>query len=627
MPVGRSASTVEAVLNMESAPPPGSQAARREMPLGLLLLLTAVAALVVAVAGPLAGLLLILGVLAVFAAAFMPGVVLGVYLLIGIYKGGIQPYSPVDASVVLAGLNILQVIPVVLDRRPRHVSQAGIILWLTLGLLTLGGILYAQDQGLAIGHVALFWGLAVLPILPAAIRVGSSPRYVRQLLWSFFGMGLPMVVLGLAQFSSSERLVLLGANTLEVARAALLVPLVGISFVLRQRRALATAATIVLIPAAVLVAIASGSRGPLFIAIALGVYASIRYFSRPRQVNWRITGWIAALAFASLVVVSQVGLELPGQSTQRFSLFADFLERGLSGDLNTALGDTSSGIRVQLFGLAVSLFEERPLLGVGPAGFEALSPRYLSPIEAEAYPHNAFLQFAAEYGLVGLAIFGALLVLAATRPLPPSSSLTAVRVLLVFWFLNAMVSGDIFGDRTAWGLLMLLLLIDEKRIAQVEEPAAAAPWGLPARLGPGRFARTWARQADKFDAVAGESLQSELKLEAAARATEPVSLPPTPATTPTSAPASEPRTPDTASATAPAPATAGCASAWATPPRLAAEQSVVPGGVPPEESLPPPRRRQPGDTAPDFLLRTPTSVTPVADDFFDDLIRRVEGDR
>jgi hypothetical protein len=38
-------------------------------------------------------------------------------------------------------------------------------------------------------------------------------------------------------------------------------------------------------------------------------------------------------------------------------------------------------------------------------------------------------------------------------------------------------------------------------------------------------------------------------------------------------------------------------------------------------------RRQAGDTAPDFLLRTPSSVTPVADDFFDGLIRQVESDR
>jgi O-antigen ligase len=444
------------------------------VPLALFLVVTLIAAVSVAVAGPLASLLLILMLLAVFAAAFatafMPGVVLGLYFFIGIYKGGIQPYLPIDVSVVLAVLNILQIIPVVLDHQPRHISRAGITLWLTLGLLTLGGILYAPDQRLGVAHVALFWGLVVVPILPAAVRVGSSPRYVKQLLWSVFAMGLPMVVLGIAQVSASERLVLLGANTIDVARAALLVPLVGISFVIRQRFPLATAATVVLIPASLVVALASGSRGPLLFAILLGVVALIRYLSRPRQVNWRLTGLVTTLALGSLVIVSLAGPVLPILSTQRFSLFADFIDRGLSGDLNTSTGDTSAGERVQLFGLAVSLFERQPLLGVGPAGFEVLSPRYLSPIEADVYPHNAFLQFAAEYGLVGLALFVALLGLAVTRSIPPSISLTTVRLIFAFLFLNAMVSGDVFTDREMWGFLMLLLLIDEQRMARAEEP-------------------------------------------------------------------------------------------------------------------------------------------------------------
>jgi hypothetical protein len=38
-------------------------------------------------------------------------------------------------------------------------------------------------------------------------------------------------------------------------------------------------------------------------------------------------------------------------------------------------------------------------------------------------------------------------------------------------------------------------------------------------------------------------------------------------------------------------------------------------------------RRKAGETAPDHLLRSPTRGTPVVDDFFDGLIRRVEGDR
>ncbi len=68
-------------------------------------------------------------------------------------------------------------------------------------------------------------------------------------------------------------------------------------------------------------------------------------------------------------------------------------------------------------------------------------------------------------------------------------------------------------------------------------------------------------------------------------------MPATPASTPATSPASGAATPDPASAVAL------------------------------------PLRRSPGDTAPDFLLRAPTSVTPMADDFFDGLIRQVDGER
>ena len=37
--------------------------------------------------------------------------------------------------------------------------------------------------------------------------------------------------------------------------------------------------------------------------------------------------------------------------------------------------------------------------------------------------------------------------------------------------------------------------------------------------------------------------------------------------------------------------------------------------------------RAPGDTAPDFMLRAPASVTTLADDFFDGLIRPGDGER
>jgi hypothetical protein len=205
----------------------------------------------------------------------------------------------------------------------------------------------------------------------------------------------------------------------------------------------------------------------------------VRYFTRPQQVNWRATGAILASGVALVAVVLLTLQDLPGQSTQRFSLFADFVGNSLSGDLNTAVGDTSSGTRVQLFGLAVTLFEDRPILGVGPAGFEALSPRYLSTIEAESYPHNAFLQFAAEYGLVGLTVFVVMLCLVVARSLPRGPAITTARILFAFWFGSGLVSGDVFGDRTFWGSLVLLLAIDVGRYAQPY--LAHAPIAQPSR--------------------------------------------------------------------------------------------------------------------------------------------------
>lgn len=66
--------------------------------------------------------------------------------------------------------------------------------------------------------------------------------------------------------------------------------------------------------------------------------------------------------------------------------------------------------------------------------------------------------------------------------------------------------------------------------------------------------------------------------------------------------------------------------AQASTPRVsvaAPEIKPAPASAPAER----PARRLVSDTAPEFMLQAPTSVIPVADAFFDDLIRRVEGDR
>jgi O-antigen ligase len=451
----------------------------RSSPLGLTMAglgAAVAAACIVAVAGPMFGIAIIVGSVALMATVSAPGVILAAYLLIPFYKGALQDYSPADITVVLALLNAVQIVPVVLDRRKRRISRAGIGLWMSLPALVLAGVLYGPNQPLALETAITYWALVVLPILPAAIRVGSEPRFVRELLWTFFALACLTVVIGLVYITGSERLTVLGMNTIQMSRAALLVPLLAVAFVFPQDppRAIAIG-TVVLIPAAFIVSLAAGSRGPILALALMGMLWLVRYLVQTRRSGRGIPGRAIAFAVvATTVVVLSVPL-LPSASIGRFTLLADYLESGAGDDPAAVAGDTSTEARVTLFGLAVTMFDDSPVFGTGTRGFEALSPRAIEAFPGDVYPHNALLQVAAEFGLAGLAVFVSIILLALVRHIPPGTLGYATRVLLVFFLLNAMVSGDILSDRETLGLLLLVLAIDVPRTV-----ADQAAWRLRA---------------------------------------------------------------------------------------------------------------------------------------------------
>ena len=413
---------------------------------------------VVVIAGPVLAVILTMGFILVWAAVAMPGFLLAVFLLIPFYKGALQPYLPIDITIVLAAANVLQIIPVLFVGRPVGISRAGVTLWIALGALVLAGTLYAPDEGLALSAAITFWALLTLPLLAAGLRVGSDPRLVRQFLWSFFGMGVITVLLGLAQMSRADRLVVLGMDTIQVSVAALFVPLLGVSFVLLEGRPSVRAATILLIPAAFIVALASGSRGPLLMLLVLAGLVGLRQLMRRRAVNRRLIAAVAGAVVTTVVLLVSAAALLPALSIERFTLFGSFVASLLAGDPLASTGDTSSEARVRLFSLATTIFTDHPLLGVGPTGFQVLSPRYVGPYLADRYPHNALLQFAAEFGLVGVTLFVVIVAFAITRRIPPGSAWWSVRIGFVFFLLNSMLSGDVLEDRMLWGFLLLLLL-------------------------------------------------------------------------------------------------------------------------------------------------------------------------
>jgi O-antigen ligase len=175
--------------------------------------------------------------------------------------------------------------------------------------------------------------------------------------------------------------------------------------------------------------------------------------------------------------IAVAGPSLPALSVTRFASLLEFVQTS-DASIPGAGGETSAAARIVLFQFAIHLWTLSPLIGTGTAGFQVLSGSSLGPY-ADVYPHNALLQVSAEHGLLGLALFVAVVCVGLLRRLPPGRTSLTLRVLFAFSLLNAMVSGDIFTDRETLGLLMLILAFEVPVVASSRSVASRDPDSVP----------------------------------------------------------------------------------------------------------------------------------------------------
>jgi O-antigen ligase len=76
--------------------------------------------------------------------------------------------------------------------------------------------------------------------------------------------------------------------------------------------------------------------------------------------------------------------------------------------------DTSVGARLEMWQSAWRIFTEHPLIGTGTAGIWHETNR-VKPGHGVNHPHNSYLYVAANYGILGLALYGWLLVITLKR--------------------------------------------------------------------------------------------------------------------------------------------------------------------------------------------------------------------
>ncbi len=187
----------------------------------------------------------------------------------------------------------------------------------------------------------------------------------------------------------------------------ILVPIAVILAIHERRVVLRCAAALAgcIITAGTILTYSRGGALALCCAIALLVAGSIRHLRRTH-------------AFAIAGVVAAVVLFAPREFMQRLTT----LQQLLPGGEGQQLADTSFEERRLLTTAAWLTFVDHPFAGVGPGNYTHYFDDYAGLIgstvieyevqDATHYPHNLYLEIAAETGLFGLAAFGAVLVVA-----------------------------------------------------------------------------------------------------------------------------------------------------------------------------------------------------------------------
>ncbi len=159
------------------------------------------------------------------------------------------------------------------------------------------------------------------------------------------------------------------------------------------------------VAAVVLFAIAlTYSRGGM---LAVAVMAVLML--RPLHVHWKNT---VLAAIGALLVL----LVLPSGVTKRFVT----LEQVLPVADEDVRADSSIAERRVYMAVAAAMFAQHPMEGVGIGNYPVEYDEYIGDVASSArlypranpmrYPHNLFLEIAAETGLIGLALFGTVVI-------------------------------------------------------------------------------------------------------------------------------------------------------------------------------------------------------------------------
>lgn len=295
---------------------------------------------------------------------------------------------------------------------------------LVFAYLAISALWAGAESSIAVSGVAELGALMGIMVVAAGLASHDPRELAAGLAWGFATAGTLFgcvgIVLGGTAFGG-------GPNVYSRVTG---LGVLAIVWLVSARRAPFWILTIV--PLLMLATVYTGSRGGL-LALSFGTLVLLSSLLRRSAIKWLKSAPI--LAIAGVLLWRYVGDRVSDVFTSRV-LELTFEERYTSG-------------RADLYAFALDLAREYPAFGAGLHGF---ATEYGATVGEVAYPHNMFLQFAAEGGALALLLVCASLGRVAVhwrvslQPGPGSFVLAAATLLIV----ASQFSGGYYDQRLLW---------------------------------------------------------------------------------------------------------------------------------------------------------------------------------
>lgn len=375
------------------------------------------------------------------------------FILSGFYKGKFMEIFVLDPTVLFFALSMLSAVFRVYKRGYLIKASivplclyASILILIICSLYVANGNPYSYDKAIKFATITAWSFAGVFFLTNFSDPIKSLKRY----LYTFLGVGIAMVLDVLIGNNTEESgfMTALGSNYIALGRMMGMSSLIIMSYLILKKHNFRKNVLLISLSAVfVYVMFLAGGRMPvisflicLFLLILSGV---------------KITGFdITNIRFKKRTLLFGITLVLALPFLLLYLSKSDltFVYRFM--DLLSSDGDTS---RTAHFGRAWNMLFDTNLLGSGIGNYSA------QLVAEVSYPHNIFLEFASELGLIGLLLFTTLVLLGLIHyfknfSLRHDFYSAIILLLFIFNFAAANVAGDINDNRIMFFSLSLLFL-------------------------------------------------------------------------------------------------------------------------------------------------------------------------